>query len=283
MGFEEIVLETLVRSVLPTHGHGDNTFPSYGDVGSMRSPSSPLPLFRAVALLRSTPQSGSSNNNGSSGNNNSNSNGHELQAVRTNHPSCSVRLKPPFHPSPRAPQFVKRSSIMEEAGIIDGDLITHVNGEVVSAGRPVELTWTPEVCGYPRKQAYITPINDLPYAWNLGRIVSVHAVDRTNLSIGIQGDLHLLPTRAVDVCAFGPYLTPRTYGLVLSVGCLQSVGGVRLLDVTFLRATGESSAGGYPRHEACAWWQSGVRRHILEAAEVSETHTSRPIVCFILG
>lgn len=49
----------------------------------------------------------------------------------------------------------------------------------------------------------------------------------------------------------------------------QSVKGVRLLDITFLRATGESSARGYPWHEALAWWQSGVRRHMLEAALVT--------------
>lgn len=49
---------------------------------------------------------------------------------------------------------------------------------------------------------------------------------------------------------------------------LQPVKGVRLLDITFLRATGESSARGYPWHEALAWWQSGVRRHMLEAAPV---------------
>ncbi|CAM9674543.1 unnamed protein product, partial [Hapterophycus canaliculatus] len=90
-----------------------------------------------------------------------------------------------------APQFVKPRSVMEEAGLIDGDLITHINGEAVSAGRPGKLAWAPEC-----------------------------------------------------------------------------VDGVRLLDVTFLRATGESSAGGYAWHEAFAWWQSGVRRHMLEAAEV---------------
>ena len=50
--------------------------------------------------------------------------------------------------------------------------------------------------------------------------------------------------------------------------------GVRLLDITFLRATGESSARGYPWHEALAWWQSGVRRHMLEVAEVSSSWAS---------
>ncbi|CAM9822867.1 unnamed protein product, partial [Scytosiphon promiscuus] len=89
-----------------------------------------------------------------------------------------------------APQFVKPSSVMEEAGIIDGDLITHINGKEVSAGGTGELISTSE-----------------------------------------------------------------------------AVNGVRLLDVTFLRATGESSAGDYPWHEAFAWWQSGVRRHMVEAVE----------------
>lgn len=56
--------------------------------------------------------------------------------------------------------------------------------------------------------------------------------------------------------------------LALAAPPPQSVKGVRLLDITFLRATGESSASGYPWHEALAWWQSGVRRHMLEAAQV---------------
>ena len=37
-----------------------------------------------------------------------------------------------------------------------------------------------------------------------------------------------------------------------------------------MRATGESSARGYPWHEALAWWQSGVRRHMLEGLELGQ-------------
>lgn len=61
----------------------------------------------------------------------------------------------------------------------------------------------------------------------------------------------------------------------------QSVKGVRLLDINFLRATGESTARGYPWHEAVAWWQTGVRRHILDSAEVGHGFMPpiRPDVC----
>ncbi|CAM9820188.1 unnamed protein product, partial [Ectocarpus fasciculatus] len=93
------------------------------------------------------------------------------------------------------PQFVKPRSALQEAGILDGDLITHINGARVSADRPEDLFWR-----------------------------------------------------------------------------LKPVKGVQLLDVTFLRATGESSAEGYPWHEALAFWKSGVRRHILDDAELGPSH-----------
>ncbi|CAB1117965.1 unnamed protein product [Ectocarpus sp. CCAP 1310/34] len=89
------------------------------------------------------------------------------------------------------PQFVKPRSALQEAGILDGDLITHINGQRVSVDWPED---------------------------------------------------HFLS--------------------------LQPVKGVQLLDLAFLRATGESSAEGYPWHEALAFWKSGVRRHILDDAEL---------------
>ncbi|CAN0080798.1 unnamed protein product, partial [Discosporangium mesarthrocarpum] len=95
-----------------------------------------------------------------------------------------------------APQarFICSGGVMEKAGLQDGDLVTHINGEAVSA----ETTET-------------------------------------------------------------------------SIWDAVSVKGVHLLDITFLRATGESSARGYPWHEALAWWQSGVRRHMLDSAP-AESH-----------
>eukprot|EP00903_Cladosiphon_okamuranus_P011016 g10405.t1 len=89
-----------------------------------------------------------------------------------------------------APQFLKPGGVMEEAGMVDGDLITYINGEGVSKNSPEAFVWN-----------------------------------------------------------------------------AKSVKGVRLLDIAFLRATGESSARGFPWHEALAWWQSGVRRHMLETHE----------------
>ncbi|CAM9330309.1 unnamed protein product [Ectocarpus sp. 4 AP-2014] len=89
------------------------------------------------------------------------------------------------------PQFVKPRSALQEAGILDGDLITHINGQRISVERPEDHFWS-----------------------------------------------------------------------------LKPVKGVHLLDLAFLRATGESSAKGYPWHEAHAFWKSGVRRHILDDAEL---------------
>ncbi|CAM9183988.1 unnamed protein product [Ectocarpus sp. 8 AP-2014] len=93
------------------------------------------------------------------------------------------------------PQFVKPRSALQEAGILDGDLITHINGQRVSVDRPEDHFWS-----------------------------------------------------------------------------LKPVKGVQLLDLAFLRATGESSAEGYPWHEALAFWKSGVRRHILDDAELGPSH-----------
>ncbi|CBJ28256.1 conserved unknown protein [Ectocarpus siliculosus] len=93
------------------------------------------------------------------------------------------------------PQFVKPRSALQEAGILDGDLITHINGQRVSVDRPEDLFWS-----------------------------------------------------------------------------LKPIKGVQLLDLAFLRATGESSAEGYPWHEALAFWKSGVRRHILDNGELGPSH-----------
>ncbi|CAN0068067.1 unnamed protein product, partial [Sphacelaria rigidula] len=97
-----------------------------------------------------------------------------------------------------APQFLKSGGAMEHAGMLDGDLITHINGAGVALDAAEKFEWE-----------------------------------------------------------------------------AKAVKGVRLLDITFLRATGESSARGYPWHEALAWWQGGVRRHMLEAASPEQREWMR--------
>lgn len=40
---------------------------------------------------------------------------------------------------------------MEEAGMLDGDLITHINGDSVSADPPEQLVWNAKVLGHGKR------------------------------------------------------------------------------------------------------------------------------------
>lgn len=103
-----------------------------------------------------------------------------------------------------------------------------------------------------------------------GGQVLLHGVRSGNRS---EYDRTTLPPNPIQaILPFAAVLPTIVHGAkpayVLNCARLQPVKGVQLLDLAFLRATGESSAEGYPWHEALAFWKSGVRRHILDDAEV---------------